>query len=155
MFSSTSFMVSVLTFGSVNHFGFISTSDVRKYLILLFLHGAVQFSQQSLLKTLSFSIVESCLSCHRLMDHRCVGLSPRLTDHSCMGSVSCFIDIYVCSMLPRWCSGKESTCQFRRCRRPVFHPWVRKIPWRRKWQSTPVFLPGKSHGQRNLAAYHP
>ena len=31
-----------------------------------------------------------------------------------------------------------------------FHPWVGKIPWRRKWQPTPVFLPGKSHGQRSL-----
>ena len=30
-----------------------------------------------------------------------------------------------------------------------FHPWARKIPWRRKWQLTPVFLPGKSHGQRS------
>ena len=29
-----------------------------------------------------------------------------------------------------------------------FNPWVRKIPWRRKWQPTPVFLPGKSHGQK-------
>jgi len=34
-----------------------------------------------------------------------------------------------------------------------FDPWVGKIPWRRKWQSTPVFLPGKSHGQRGLAGY--
>ena len=34
-------------------------------------------------------------------------------------------------------------------------PWVRKIPWRRKWQSTPVFLPGKPHGQRSLAVYSP
>ena len=33
------------------------------------------------------------------------------------------------------------------CGRPRFDPWVRKIPWRRKWQLTPVFLPGKSHGQ--------
>ena len=33
----------------------------------------------------------------------------------------------------------------------MFDPWVRKIPWRRKWQPTPVFLPGKSHGQRSLA----
>ena len=31
--------------------------------------------------------------------------------------------------------------------------WVGKIPWRRKWQPTPVFLPGKSHGQKNLADY--
>ena len=35
------------------------------------------------------------------------------------------------------------------CRRHGFNPWVRKIPWRRKWQPTPVFLPGESHGQRS------
>ena len=43
--------------------------------------------------------------------------------------------------------GKESACQCRRCE---FDPWVGKIPWRRKWQPTPVFLPGESHGQRSL-----
>ena len=47
-------------------------------------------------------------------------------------------------------SGKESTCQ---CRRYEFDPWVRKIPWRRRWQPTPVFLPGESHGQRSLVGY--
>ena len=36
-----------------------------------------------------------------------------------------------------------------------FNPWVRKIPWRRKWQLTPVFLPGEPHGQRSLASYSP
>ena len=36
-----------------------------------------------------------------------------------------------------------------------FIPWVRKIPWRREWQPTPVFLPGKSHGQRSLAGHSP
>ena len=36
-----------------------------------------------------------------------------------------------------------------------FNPWVRKIPWRRKWQLTPIFLPGESHGQRSLAGYSP
>ena len=36
-----------------------------------------------------------------------------------------------------------------------FDPWVRKTPWRRKWQPTPVFLPGESHGQRSLAGYNP
>ena len=36
-----------------------------------------------------------------------------------------------------------------------FYPWIGKIPWRRKWQSTPVFLPGESHGQRSLAGYSP
>ena len=41
------------------------------------------------------------------------------------------------------------------CRRHSFHPWFGKIPWRRKWQPTPVFLPGKSHGQSSLVAYCP
>ena len=41
------------------------------------------------------------------------------------------------------------------CRRPGFDPWVGKIPWRREWQPTPVFLPGESHGQRKLAGYSP
>ena len=36
-----------------------------------------------------------------------------------------------------------------------FNLWVRKILWRRKWQPTPVFLPGKSHGQRSLVGYSP
>ena len=49
-------------------------------------------------------------------------------------------------------SGRESTCQ---CRRHGFDPWVGKIPWRRKWQPTPVFLPGESDGQRSLAGYSP
>ena len=40
-------------------------------------------------------------------------------------------------------------------RRCEFNPWVRKIPWRRKWQPIPVFLPGESHGQRNLMGYSP
>ena len=35
-------------------------------------------------------------------------------------------------------------------KRHKFDPWVGKIPWRRKWQPTPVFLPGESHGQRSL-----
>ena len=39
------------------------------------------------------------------------------------------------------------------CRRPGFDPWVRKIPWRREWQPTPVFLPEESHGQRSLVGY--
>ena len=55
--------------------------------------------------------------------------------------------------LPRWFSGKEFVCQCRRYRRGRFDPWVRKIPWRRKWQTTPVFLPGKPHGQRSLVGY--
>ena len=41
------------------------------------------------------------------------------------------------------------------CGRPGFNPWVGKMPWRRKWQPTPVFLPGGSHGQRSLVGCSP
>ena len=54
--------------------------------------------------------------------------------------------------VPWWRSGKESTCQ---CRQRGFDPWVRKMPCRRKWQPTPVSLPGESHGQRSLAGHSP
>ena len=57
--------------------------------------------------------------------------------------------------LPRWCSGKESTCQCRRHKRRRFSPWIRKIPSSRKWLPAPVFLPGTSHGQRSLVGYSP
>ena len=40
-------------------------------------------------------------------------------------------------------------------RRPGFHPWVRKVPWRREWRPPPVFLPGEFQGQRSLASYSP
>ena len=45
--------------------------------------------------------------------------------------------------------------QCRRCRGCHFNHWVRKFPWRRVWQPTPVFLPGESQGQRSLAGYCP
>ena len=54
--------------------------------------------------------------------------------------------------LSRCLSGKEASCH---CRRHGSDPWVGKIPWRRKWLSTPVFLPGEFHGQRSLAGYRP
>jgi len=41
------------------------------------------------------------------------------------------------------------------CRRPGFYPWVGKIPWRRTWQPTLVFLPGEFHGLKSLAGYSP
>ena len=51
--------------------------------------------------------------------------------------------------------GKELACQCRRHKRRGFNPWVRKIPWRKAWQTTPVFLPGESYGQRSLVGYSP
>ena len=57
--------------------------------------------------------------------------------------------------LPRWHCGKESACQFGRCKRHGFSPWVGKILWRGKWRHTPVSLPGNFHGQRSLEGYSP
>ena len=54
--------------------------------------------------------------------------------------------------LPKLFSGKRIHLPSRRC---GFDPWARKIPWRRKWQPTQVFLPGKSHGQRSLVGHRP
>ena len=57
---------------------------------------------------------------------------------------------------PAGARGKESACQCRKCRRRHrFDPSVGKILWKRKWHPTPVLLPGKSHGPRNLAGYSP
>ena len=49
---------------------------------------------------------------------------------------------------------KESACQCRWYKRCRSNPWVRKIPWRRAWQPTPVFLPGESHGQKSLVGHN-
>ena len=60
--------------------------------------------------------------------------------------------IYVYIGFPCSSVSKESACN---ARDPGFDPWVGKIPWQRKWQLTPAFLPGKSHGQRSLVSCSP
>ena len=62
-------------------------------------------------------------------------------------SVVCGANSYTCNKhsFPGGSEVKASACG-----RPGFNPWVGKIPWRRKWQPTPAFLPGESHGQRSL-----
>ena len=50
-------------------------------------------------------------------------------------------------------SGKEPSCQCRKCKRLEFDSWVMKIPWRRACYPTPVLLPGESDGQRSLVGY--
>ena len=57
--------------------------------------------------------------------------------------------------LRRWLNCREFACQCRRLRSHGLNPSVEKIPWRREWQPTPVFLPGKFHGQRSLMGYSP
>ena len=86
------------------------------------------------------------------------GTTTAVPSHTCIPAC-CYIsflflsELVTLSLTLIWTTGfpggarrKESTCQSR----PWFHSWVRKIPWRRKWQPTPAFAPGKSHGQRSL-----
>ena len=56
---------------------------------------------------------------------------------------------------PGGANSKEPSCQCGRHKRCRFNSWVRKIPWRRAWQPTPILLPGESHGQRSLAGCSP
>ena len=68
------------------------------------------------------------------------------------------LSLLICKLgigLPWWLSAKEPACQYRRCKGHRYDPWVRKIPWNRKWQPAAVFLPGEFHGQRSLAGYNP
>ena len=59
------------------------------------------------------------------------------------------------TVLSRWYSDKEYACQCRRHEKCGFNACLRKIPWSMKWQHSPVFLPGKFHGQRSLVGYRP
>ena len=63
-----------------------------------------------------------------------------------------YIPVFINMGLPGW-SSKDSACQCKRRKRPEFDPCAKKIPWRKKRQHTPVFLPRKCHGQRSLAGY--
>ena len=58
-----------------------------------------------------------------------------------------------CICFPGGTSGKESTRYCKRHKGRRFDPWVKTIPWKRKWQPAPVFLPGEFHGQRSLVGY--
>ena len=59
------------------------------------------------------------------------------------------------NLLPSWGSMQSPLVNAREARDGAFHPWVGRIPWKRKWRPPPVFLPGKFHGQRSLSTYSP
>ena len=80
---------------------------------------------------------------------------PRLWANSSVSFLKNIKFMSVFWSFPGGARSKETTCQCRIHKRPGFHPWVGKIPCRRAWQPTPVFLPGESHGQRSLAGYSP
>ena len=63
--------------------------------------------------------------------------------------------MFICIRTSNWGSFPGGLKNCLQCRRPGFDPWVRKILWRRKWQTTPVFLPGEFCGQRRLVGYSP
>ena len=73
--------------------------------------------------------------------------------YSIIGLQSCFS--FRCTGFPGGTRDKEPECQCSRLESHGLDPWVGKIPWRRKWQPTPVLLAGESHGQRSLAGYSP
>ena len=77
-----------------------------------------------------------------------VSICGKFTDtaNNYFGLLSTFI------RLPWWLRWLRIRLQ---CKKPGFNPWVGKIPWRRKWQPTPVFLPGESHGQSRLVGNGP
>ena len=77
--------------------------------------------------------------------------SSRPRDQTCISYVSC-IRRWV---LYHWSPGGSVRRVCLQCRRPGFNPWIGKIPWRRKWLSSPVFLPGEFHGQRSLVGCSP
>ena len=75
----------------------------------------------------------------------------------CMNFSRIVITSHICFHLAPGFPGGSEVKAFAclQCRRPGFESWVGKIPWRRKWQPTPVFLPGESHGWRSLVGYSP
>ena len=113
-------------------------------------------------KTLKFNNLTLC-RCLSAPGLRGSGVRASMPSISPVGVNVCFtqnksLDFFFFTLLnlqkglPTWLSGKESASQ---CRRRRFETWVQKIPWSRKWQPTPVLLPGRSHGQRSLVGCSP
>ena len=90
---------------------------------------------------------------------KCTGKGDTGTSFRDMGlaaaATGCSSKFYTFSDFPGGARGEEPACRCRRHKTPRFHPWVGNIPWRRKWQPTPVFLPGDSQeesgGQQFIA----
>ena len=91
-----------------------------------------------------------------LFQHVCSNSCP--LNCRCYSNISSSVAHFSCLTyigFPGGTSCKEPTSLCRRHKKCGFDPWVGKISWRRSWQPTPVFLPGKSHGQRWLVGYSP
>ena len=79
-----------------------------------------------------------CMCWKRWWGEVCRDLAPLMKAEPSVGFPHCLAD---------------QSCQCRKLRRRGLDPWVRKVPWRMKWQLTPIFLPRKFHGQRSLVGY--
>ena len=88
-----------------------------------------------------------------MLDQWCVSKAYKYEKRGRLVFISTFTIFSL--IFPGGTSSEELTCQCRRHKRPWFDPWDLKVPWRKAWQPTPVFLPGKSHGQRSLVGYIP
>ena len=82
------------------------------------------------------------------------GQAKGISDHSAALCSSQSTQYSVMAYMGKECKN-EWIYVYMQHRGPRFDPWVEKIPWRRKWQPTPVLLPGRSHGWRSLASYSP
>ena len=106
-------------------------------------HSCQKTPKEHILICASFCPFKECLSLVSLFIYNFI-LLFRLLSLSFVFPLS--------SCLPWWLRWVSVCLQ---CGRPRFNPWVRKIPWRRKWHPIPVLLPGKSHGRRSLVGCNP
>ena len=100
-------------------------------------------------------VEEARLSYLFFFNHSLITHHLRVKSVFCSAIISSIWTLCQTQGFPDCASGKETACQCRRHKRCRFNSWIRNIPWRRKWQPTAVFLPGKSHGQRSLVGYSP
>ena len=84
-------------------------------------------------------------------------LKETVSHSFCLGSVLCSrepsANQILCTLHRDFPGGSDGKVSCLQCRRPGFNSWVGKVLWRRKWQPTPVLLPGKSQGQRSVVGY--
>ena len=135
------------------HYIYHSPSDRQKYLwIHIYVYSTIciyLLTTPSLAKTIDSIRIE--VSSAIVLAFRTMSCTQYAINNYLLNkwtNICCFPTLYS----PCGSDSTESTCW---CRRPGFDLWAGKIPWRRAWQPTPVFLPGESHGQRSLVGYGP